>query len=119
MGFVEGEQGRIWGARSQDDRRREFLDLMTRTFGPRAAEPITYVDKVWADDEWARGCYVANMAPGAWTEYGRFLRAPCGPIHWAGTETATEWNGYIDGAVQAGERAAGEVLQALVSAQAA
>jgi monoamine oxidase len=31
-------------------------------------------------------------------------------IYWAGTETATQWCGYMDGAVQAGERAALEVL---------
>lgn len=38
------------------------------------------------------------------------IRPPVGPIHWAGTETATYWNGYIDGAVRSGERAAREVL---------
>lgn len=31
---------------------------------------------------------------------------------WAGTETATEWMGYMNGAVQAGQRAANEVIQA-------
>lgn len=31
-------------------------------------------------------------------------------IHWAGTETATQWCGYLSGAVQAGQRAAMEVL---------
>ena len=39
-----------------------------------------------------------------------WLRRPIGPIHWAGTETATEWSGYMEGAVQAGERAAREAL---------
>ena len=34
-------------------------------------------------------------------------------MHWAGTETATVWNGYMDGAIQSGERAAREVLAAL------
>lgn len=34
-------------------------------------------------------------------------------IYWAGTETATQWCGYMDGAVQAGERAALEVLREL------
>src|SRR5204862_25142 len=43
-------------------------------------------------------------------DFGTALREPCGRIHWAGTETATYWNGYMDGAVRAGERAAGEVL---------
>lgn len=34
-------------------------------------------------------------------------------IHWAGTETATQWCGYMSGAVQAGQRAAVEVLAEL------
>lgn len=34
-------------------------------------------------------------------------------IHWAGTETATQWCGYLSGAVQAGQRAALEVLAEL------
>ena len=33
--------------------------------------------------------------------------------HWAGTETATEFPGQMEGAVRAGERAAEEVLNAL------
>jgi len=48
--------------------------------------------------------------------YGEALRAPVGRIHWAGTETATRWNGYIEGALQSGERAAAEVLAALARA---
>jgi len=44
------------------------------------------------------------------TAYGPALRAPVGNVHWAGTETSTYWNGYMDGAVRSGERAAAEVL---------
>lgn len=33
-----------------------------------------------------------------------------GRLYFAGTETATEWSGYMEGAVQAGERASREVL---------
>lgn len=39
----------------------------------------------------------------------RVLREPVGRLYFAGTETATEWSGYMEGAVQAGERAAREV----------
>jgi hypothetical protein len=46
-------------------------------------------------------------------DYGKAIRAPVGRIHWAGTETATYWNGYMDGAVRSGERAAAEVLPSL------
>src|SRR5260370_40015014 len=40
-----------------------------------------------------------------------------GLLHWAGTETATVWSGYMNGAIQSGERAAGEVLAALGARQ--
>jgi monoamine oxidase len=52
------------------------------------------------------------------TAYGPAIRAPIGPIHWAGTETATVWNGYMDGAIQSGERAARELLAAAAPARA-
>ena len=45
--------------------------------------------------------------------YGARLRQPVGRIHWAGTETSDYWNGYMDGAVRSGERAAAEVLAEL------
>lgn len=47
------------------------------------------------------------------TQYGRVIRQPVGRIYFAGTETATQWSGYMEGAVEAGERAAREVLNAL------
>ncbi|MBZ3884140.1 Amine oxidase [flavin-containing] A, partial [Sciurus carolinensis] len=43
----------------------------------------------------------------------RVIRQPVGRIYFAGTETATHWSGYMEGAVEAGERAAREVLNAL------
>ena len=52
-------------------------------------------------------------ATGALVAYGDRLRAPVGRIHWAGTETSNYWNGYMDGAVRSGERAAKEVADQL------
>jgi monoamine oxidase len=53
------------------------------------------------------------MSPGTWSTLGAALRDPVGPIHWAGTETATVWNGYMDGAIRSGEDAARAVLAEL------
>jgi monoamine oxidase len=39
-----------------------------------------------------------------------------GRIHWAATETAERWPGYMDGAVRAGEAAADAVLGHLAAA---
>ena len=113
LGFIEGDEGREWGRRSAGERREEALACFARYFGERAARPLEYVEQSWAEEEYTRGCYAGYMPPGVWTAYGEALRAPAGRIHWAGTETATEWNGYMDGAVQSGERAAAEVVALL------
>lgn len=110
LGFLEGRLAREWGARPAEQRRDAILAGHARLFGARAARPAGFVERVWADEEWTRGCYGCMMTTGGWTEYGRALRAPIGPLHWAGAETATVWNGYMDGAVQSGERAAAEAL---------
>ena len=52
-------------------------------------------------------------SPGLLTAYGPALRAITGRIHWAGSETSTYWNGYMDGAVRSGERAAAEAARRL------
>ena len=63
--------------------------------------------------QWTRGCYNANCGPLVWTTYGPALAEPIGVIHWASTDTATQWSAYMEGAVEAGERAAREVIEAL------
>jgi monoamine oxidase len=110
LGFLEARYARELGRLSPDERRDRVVEGFARVFGPRAARPEGYVERAWADEEWTRGCYGCYFTPGGWTGYGRALREPIGPIHWAGAETATVWNGYMDGAVQSGERAAAAVL---------
>jgi monoamine oxidase len=106
LAFFEGRAAREVSELSQDDRRRIVGDCLARLFGPPAREPEAYVDKAWANEQWTRGCYGAFMPTGAWTDHGAALREPIGPLRWAGTETATAWSGYMDGAVRSGEDAA-------------
>jgi monoamine oxidase len=110
LGFLEGRRARELGRLRGEERRAAVIDCFTRLFGPRAARPDHYVERLWAEEEWTRGCYGCHMPTGAWTNYGLALREPLGPLHWAGAETATVWNGYMDGAVRSGERAAREAL---------
>ena len=116
VGFLEGARAREYGRFTPAQRREAVLRGFARLFGDRAGRPERFIERVWADEEWSRGCYGCYMPPGAWTQFGQALRTPIGPIHWAGAETATVWNGYMDGAVQSGQRAASEVLTALGSA---
>ncbi len=112
LGFVEGGEARRWQRLDDAGRRRTVLDCFVRYFGPRAADPVDYLEKEWSSEEFTRGCYGAHFAPGVWTGFGEALRPPVGRIHWAGAEYAVEWNGYMEGAVRSGRATAGEVLAA-------
>ena len=113
MGFIEGEMGRDWGRRSKKDRREGVIDSFARYFGPKARRVEGYIEKNWAREEWTRGCYGAFWPTGVWTSYGPALRRRVGRIHWAGTELASRWSGYMDGAIRSGKDAAEEVLRKL------
>jgi monoamine oxidase len=109
---LEGAHARVFGRPDEAERRRAVLSSLAGYLGPRAADPAGYVEQDWSAEEWTRGCYGAHMPPGAMTQFGPVLREPVGRIHWAGTETASVWSGYMDGALTSGERAAAEVLAA-------
>ena len=113
LGFLEGQRARDMGRVEPQERRAAVLDCFRRLFGERAVRPERYVERLWADEEFSRGCYGSLMPTGAWTNYGEALRAPVGRLHWAGAEVAEVWSGYMDGAVRSGETAAQEVLAAL------
>jgi monoamine oxidase len=72
-----------------------------------------FVDQDWCAERWTRGCPVGLMTCGTMTSYADVWRAPTGRVHWAGTETATVWHGFLEGAIESGERAAREALNAI------
>ena len=113
VGFIGGDVARTWSTRSPADQRRSVLRTLERLFGPKARHPAKYFQQNWSEERWSRGCPVGLMGPGLLTSHGPALREPVGRLHWAGTETSTYWNGYMEGALRAGERAAGEVLDRL------
>ena len=112
LGFVGGPEARELAALPPAERRAPVLASLERLFGPRAAEPVEYAEQAWSEEEWSGGGPTSNFGPGGWSECGPALREPAGRLHWAGTETATVWSGYMEGALQAGERVAAEVLSA-------
>ena len=118
LGFLEGKRAREYTRAGEAERRDAVVGTFTRLFGPKAAKPERYLDKSWIEEEWTRGCYGCYLPTGGWTSYGDAIKAPIGRIHWAGTETASIWMGYIDGAIRSGERVAAEVATALQTSSA-
>jgi monoamine oxidase len=113
MGFVEGQDGRDFGLRTIDERRALVLDQFALWFGDKARSPVEYLDFQWDAQPLHRGCPVAVPGPGAIVGFRETLRQSEGAIHFASTETALEWSGYMDGAIQAGQLTAAEVIQKL------
>lgn len=114
--FSDGQAARDWTDHTSDERREAVLKEFVRFFGPEAAQPVAFVEKDWNLDPWSAGCYVGVAGPGTLTSCGEALREPCGRIHWSGAETATDWMGYMEGAIQSGHRAADEVHARLQAA---
>jgi monoamine oxidase len=110
LGFTDA---RTFDPLPAEKRRDKALEGFAALFGDAARQPIDYLDHCWGAEEFAPGGPTAAVPPGSWTTYGPWLRMPIDGIFWAGTETADQWTGFLDGAVRSGKRAAEEVHKAL------
>ncbi|WP_098893857.1 flavin monoamine oxidase family protein [Streptomyces sp. t99] len=88
---------------------RQLVDL----YGPQARTPIDYLDHCWGAEPFAPGGPHPVAGPHATTSYGKALTEPHARIHWAGTETAGEWAGTMNGAVLTGQRTAENIATLL------
>jgi len=110
LAFIVGAAATTWHERAPHDRRAEVLATLAAIFGEPAHTPIDYLEADWSIDPWSAGC-VAGTPPGALTaDPSAAWRGAHDRIHLAGTEAAIRWPGYMEGAIEAGERAADEVL---------
>ncbi|XP_025868028.2 amine oxidase [flavin-containing] A [Vulpes vulpes] len=114
MGFILARKADRLAKLHKEIRKRKICELYAKVLGSQEAlQPVHYEEKNWCEEQYSGGCYTAYFPPGIMTHYGRVIRQPFGRIYFAGTETATHWSGYMEGAVEAGERTAREVLNAL------
>jgi monoamine oxidase len=109
LGFIGGSAARTYRPLDAAARKQAFVDELAATLGDEARGDSQYFDMDWTAEPYTRGCPTGSMSPGTMSRYGAWMRSRIGRIHWAGTETADYWAGYMDGAVRSGERAAKEV----------
>ncbi len=108
-GFITGSEASRFAAMSGEDQREAVMNQTAELF-PQLPSPLRYFATDWTNETFSRGCYAALFGPGDWTSHGASLTRPHGRIHWAGTETSTEFFGLMEGAIRSGHRVASEVL---------
>jgi monoamine oxidase len=114
MGFISGDNMRRLDNAPEAQLLEECMNSFVDYFGPEArTQAVDRGYKRWDDDMYSWGGPTAIAATNVITRAGTALRQPIGLIHWAGTESAIYWQGYMDGAVTSGYRAADEVEAAL------
>ncbi|MEA2495276.1 MAG: monoamine oxidase [Thermoleophilaceae bacterium] len=113
LGFVGGRSATNFRTLDAAARKQAVVDEFATAFGDEARGDSEYFDLDWTAEPYTKGCPTGSFSPGQLSRFGAHIRPAIGRIHWAGTETADYWAGYMDGAVRSGERAAKEVQKAL------
>jgi monoamine oxidase len=115
MGFVVADSSRKWAKQTRDERRQAVLEQYARAF--QCNDILTgcreYIEQDWSAEQFSGGCYTDIMPKELLSSLREQLSTSCGnngQLFFAGTELATRFSGYMDGAVQSGERAAFEVI---------
>ena len=112
VAFTGGREAVLWADKPEKELKAAVVRQLAECFGDWAYDYTNITIKTWADQPFIGGSPVAVPAVG-WMFLYPALREPHHRVHFAGTETATEWLGYMEGAVQRGVRAGLEVLNNL------
>jgi monoamine oxidase len=111
--LVGGSEARKLDLLDEDGRRAALLGALAPHVGPEVLQPVSWHEKSWHCDEYAGGGYIALPIPGTSEGIPPLPYSPVGHVHWAGSETAADHPGYIDGAIESGQRVAAEIVAAL------
>lgn len=117
--FLVGDLGRKLSKKSKVERHQAVISHIKEVFSPfvEVPEATSITEHEWAKDQWAQGCPCPATPPGIMSEFGEALRTPHENVHFVGTETSIKWKGYLDGAIESGERGAAEIIQSFNKAK--
>jgi monoamine oxidase len=111
--FSGGRFGMEMAAGTALHQGKRFLDRLDAVYpGVRAAFTGEAVRMHWPTAKHFEGSY-ACYAPGDWTTFVGSEAEIEGNVHFCGEHTSTDFQGYMEGAVESGERVAKEIRKAL------
>lgn len=108
--FVYGIDSIQLNKLSEEERKARLIEQLVKLYGEQARNPEHFITQDWNEEPFTNGCFSGHFTPGGFIKYGEFLQSEVDGMHFAGTETATIWNGYFEGAVRSGEREAQKIV---------
>lgn len=115
--FVNGENSRQWSRLSLEDRQSAIVKQLASIFGVGpdhvVHRPLEIHEQIWKHEQHSHGALTPIPALGHYTRYAQVYGKPWQNMHFVGTEYATEWKGYMEGALCSGEKGAAEVIALL------
>jgi monoamine oxidase len=111
--YTGGNIGNSFGSGTPKSRAQQFLAQIEPVLPGLSAKwngraTIDY----WAGNPWTNGSY-SYWKVGQYTKFAGAEREIEGACHFAGEHTSIDFQGYLNGAVETGQRAAGEVITSL------
>ncbi len=118
LGFITANNATQWNQKTKEERMNAVLNTWASVFGPEIFQLIDYIEQDWLKEPYIRGGHGCHFPPGVWKELGPALgnkKMPnFGRLIFAASDIAKDWNGYLEGALHAGEQAAQEVFLYLI-----
>lgn len=111
--FSYADQANKLRGEPKEKRQKALLAEIIEIFGAESRHFIHYMEHDWCEQKYTNGCFSSHFTLNGWLSFGKQLRSAVGPIYWAGTEFASHWNGYCDGAVASGIESANRVIKDL------
>jgi hypothetical protein len=118
--FIVADLALHFGTLSKDEQKRAVLNSLLHFFNSNNSiylknvieNPLDFFVQEWSKETFTKGCPVNVFPPGTFGRFSEVLRTPLwhNTLQFAATETAKQWTGYMDGAVESGYRAANGVL---------
>lgn len=114
--FMGGPRAAYWGGLDEAGFRTELMSRLAAALGPEAAMPLEILRRDWTNDRWSGGGYGDMIMDMQSYDAEAVLRTGGPPLHFASSETALSFPGYVEGAIVAGREAARRVVELLSSA---
>lgn len=112
--FATGEKGVAWGSQSKSMRQRSAWQALTSAFVgliDDIPQPVSVHEMLWERQEYLWGAPSASWPPGMLSKgLQKDLKAPHDNVHFAGSETASTFKGFMEGGLQAAHRAVEEIV---------